>query len=312
MTLNLLEIDDLSRSGLDWILRRAEQHSDQSAARCADPSGERRVLEGVGVAIVLEKPSLRTRVSADLAVRNLGGHPVVLQGQEVGIGTRESAEDVARTLAGYCGVICARVMRQSTLENMVGALDSGGFGVPVVNLLSDAAHPCQAVADLLTMRQVAGDLDGRILCHVGDPNNVFRSLAYGATMAGMRVRIAAPEGHGPTAAEIAKVRSLGGELEVTADPFDAAKGADFLYTDVWTSMGQEAEADDRRRTFERYRIDDDLLGAASQDAVVMHCLPAHRGEEITGSVIDGPKSRVFRQAANRLPAMVGILEWIAG
>jgi ornithine carbamoyltransferase len=306
MTRNLLEIDDLSPAELDWVLRRAAR----SAESGETPDGGASALHGVGVAIVLEKPSLRTRVSTDLAVRRLGGHSVVVQGQEVGIGTRESEQDVARTLAGYCGVICARVMRHGSLEKMARALEGGGFGVPVVNLLSDAAHPCQAVADLLTMRQVSGELEGRIVCYVGDPNNVFSSLAQAATMARMTVRIAAPDGYGPSEAEISKIRGLGGELEVSTDPFEAAKGADFVYTDVWTSMGQEAEADERRRAFCGYAVDDDLMDVAASEAVVMHCLPAHRGEEISRSVIDGPKSRVWLQAKNRLPAMVGILEWV--
>jgi ornithine carbamoyltransferase len=305
VTRDVLEIDDLSPVELDWVLRSAGESAS------AKPSEAALALDGVGVAIVLEKPSLRTRVSTDLAVRRLGGHPVVVQGQEVGIGSRESAEDVARTLAGYCGVICARVTSHSTLEKMTAALDAGGFGVPVVNLLSDAAHPCQAVADLLTMRQTVGDLEGKIVCYVGDPNNVFRSLAYAATMAGMRVRIAAPEEHWPSDAVVAKVRTLGGDLEVTADPHEAAKGADFVYTDVWTSMGQEAETEHRRRVFGRYSVDDELLRGTAEGAIVLHCLPAHRGEEITESVIDGPRSRVWVQAQNRLPAMVGVLRWIA-
>ncbi len=187
----------------------------------------------------MEKPSLRTRMSSAIAVAQLGAHAEVVQGAEVGIGERESPEDVARTLAGYCAVICARVASHETLVRMTKALDLAAVQVPVVNLLSDLAHPCQALADVLTMRQVLGETGGRTLCYVGDTNNVFRSLALASCMVGMRVRVAAPDGYGPDAEDLALVAGLGGELEVTNDPYEAAAGADVVYTDVWTSMGQE-------------------------------------------------------------------------
>jgi ornithine carbamoyltransferase len=240
----------------------------------------------------------------------LGGHPVYIQGLEVGIDTRESAEDVARTLACYHAVICARVLDHEVLVRMAAALDTGD--VPVVNLLSDRAHPCQVIADLLTLRQTFGDLGGRTLAYVGDTNNVWRSLALGAAMAGMAFRTAAPDGYGPDPDDLARVARLGGEIEVTTDPAEAVAGADAVYTDVWTSMGQEEEAVLRRKAFSGFTVDDELMAGAAPDAVVLHCLPAHRGEEIAASVIDGPRSRVWPQAANRMPAVRGLLSWLMG
>jgi ornithine carbamoyltransferase len=301
MTRHVLDVDDLSCEDLEAVLALAAVQSETLSS----------TLGGRGVAIVLEKPSLRTRVSTGLAVAQLGGHEAVVQGAEVGIGERESPEDVARTLAGYCAVICARVRRHETLQKMVAGLDSLHSDVPIINLLSDRAHPCQALADVLTMRKVLGDVGGRTLCYVGDANNTFRSLALAASMVGMRVRIASPDGYGPDPDDVASIARLGGELEVTNVPAEAAAGADVLYTDVWTSMGDEEEAELRRKAFAGFVIDDELMKGAGEQAFVMHCLPAHRGEEITSSVLDGPRSRVWLQAANRLPAVRGLLAWLA-
>jgi ornithine carbamoyltransferase len=299
MTRNFLEIDDLSCDELDEVLTLA-----------AEPVPPAPVLSGRGAALLFEKPSARTRSSTELAVVALGGHPVYIQGLEVGIDTRESAEDVARTLACYHAVICARVLDHEVLVRMAAALDTGD--VPVVNLLSDRAHPCQVIADLLTLRQTFGDLGGRTLAYVGDTNNVWRSLALGAAMAGMAFRTAAPDGYGPDPDDLARVARLGGEIEVTTDPAEAVAGADAVYTDVWTSMGQEEEAVLRRKAFSGFTVDDELMAGAAPDAVVLHCLPAHRGEEIAASVIDGPRSRVWPQAANRMPAVRGVLSWLMG
>jgi ornithine carbamoyltransferase len=300
MTRNVLQVDDLSCEDLEEVLALAAEPPEKMTT----------ALSGLGAAIVLEKPSLRTRVSTGLAVAQLGAHASVVQGAEVAIGERESPEDVARTLAGYCAVICARVIRHETLEKMVSALDSSGSEVPVINLLSDVAHPCQALADVLTIRQVLGDVGGRTLCYVGDANNTFRSLALAASMVGVHVRIASPDGYGPDPDDVALVASLGGELEMTNDPAEAATGADVVYTDVWTSMGQEEESELRRRAFAGFVVDDELIAKAGEEAFVMHCLPAHRGQEITSSVLDGPRSQVWLQAANRLPAMRGLLAWL--
>jgi ornithine carbamoyltransferase len=230
----------------------------------------------------------------------------------VGIDTRETAEDVARTLACYHRVVCARVMDHTSLERMAAALDAAGVTVPVVNLLSDRAHPCQALADLLTLRQRFGT-DGardRSVAFIGDANNVWRSLAVAASMAGIPTRVASPDGYGPSEADVAMVRSFGGDLLVTDHPAEAAAGAGALYTDVWTSMGQEEEAVARRAAFAGFRVDEALLAGAAPDAVVLHCLPAHRGEEISAGVVDGPRSVVWQQAANRLHAMRGLLSWV--
>jgi ornithine carbamoyltransferase len=319
MTRHFLDVDDLSCDELDDVLATASL-----------PVAEvPRVLAGRGAALLFEKPSARTRSSTELAVVALGGHPVYIQGAEVGIDERETAEDVARTLACFHAVLCARVLDHDVLVRMAGALDSsfayapgltadddGGERFPgpmsVVNLLSDRAHPCQALADLLTLRQVFGSVEGRTIAYIGDANNVWRSLAVAAAMTGIRIRTASPEGYEPDGDDLARVARLGGEIEVTSDPMEAATGADALYTDVWTSMGQEEEQELRRKAFAGFTIDDDMVARAAPDAVVLHSLPAHRGEEITAAVFEGPKSVVWRQAANRVPAVRGLLAWLFG
>jgi ornithine carbamoyltransferase len=272
------------------------------------------------VAMLFEKPSARTRNSTEMAAFLLGGHPVYIEGHEVGIDRRESAEDVARTLASYHRILCARVFDHSVLGRMATALDAGGYDVPVVNLLSDLAHPCQAVADLLTLREVLPDgtssLEGRVLTYVGDGNNMCRSLAKAAVAMGLEFRIAAPDGYRLSVESITAIEELasrsgrGGSVLQTGDPHDAAKGADALYTDVWTSMGQETETAARLQAFAGYQVDDALVDVAAADVVVMHCLPAHRGEEIAASVVDGPHSVVWRQAAHRMTAMRGLFAWL--
>ena len=301
---HVLEIDDLGPEGLDAVL--------DLAGRSPDALG--RPLADAGVALVFEKPSARTRNSSEMAVAALGGHPVYIQGAEVGIDVRETAEDVARTLACYHRIVCARVMDHRTLERMAAALDDAGLSVPVVNLLSDRAHPCQALADLVTLRQTFGAAGARerTVAYIGDANNVWRSLALAASMAGIPTRIAAPEGYGPSDEDVALIRSFGGSLEVTGDPAEAAAGAGALYTDVWTSMGQEDERAERLAAFAGFQVDAALLDRAAPDAVVLHCLPAHRGEEISAAVVDGPRSVVWAQAANRMHAMRGLLAWLAG
>ncbi len=301
---HVLDIDDLGPVGLAEVLALAELEPGQLAP----------VLQGEGVALVFEKPSNRTRNSSEMAAVALGGHPVYIQGHEVGLDVRESAADVARTLACFHAVVCARVVDHGSLERMAGAMDEGGTGVPVVNLLSDVAHPCQALADLLTLRQVFGTeaVGRRSLAYVGDANNVWRSLALAASMAGIATRVASPEGYGPSDDDVALVRSYGGELTVTTDPVEAVASADAVYTDVWTSMGQEDESTARSSAFAGYMVDGPLLSRAAPHAVVLHCLPAHRGEEISGEVIDGPQSVVWQQAANRMHAMRGLLSWVRG
>ncbi len=303
-TRHVLEVDDLGPSGVAEVVALAERA----------PADLTRVLAGRGVALVFEKPSNRTRNSSEMAVVALGGHPVYIQGSEVGLDVRETGADVARTLACYHAVIGARVIDHGTLERMTAALDDARVEVPVINLLSDRAHPCQALADLLTLRECFGaeGLGRRTVAYIGDANNVWRSLALVASMSGIPTRVASPAGYGPSAADVDLVRSFGGDLLVTDDPVEAATGADVLYTDVWTSMGQEAERDARLRAFAGFQIDEALLARASDDAVVLHCLPVHRGEEVSAAVIDGDRSAIWRQAANRMHAMRSLLAWVAG
>ncbi len=291
---HLLEIDDLSPAELAQVLALAEaSHPDQ-------------VLAGRGAGLVFEKPSTRTRHSTEMAVVQLGGHPVTVQGSEVGIDVRESAEDVARTLACYHAVVCARVFQHAKVERMAAT----GV-VPIVNLLSDDAHPLQAIADVLTLRAEFGaDLAGRSIAYVGDPNNVFRSLALAAGVVGMEVRLACPPTYPAPAEMLDRIAASGVSVAVGDRPAEVVAGVDAIYTDVWTSMGQEDEAAQRRRDFEGFTVDAALLAAAAPHAVFLHCLPAHRGEEVAADAIDGAQSRVWVQAANRMHAARGALWWL--
>ena len=295
MTRNFLDVDELDPSRLTRIL-------DQAAGGRADPGAVEPVLAGLGVAAVFEKPSARTRTSFEMAVVALGGHPVILRGDEVQFGVRESVADIARTLACYCAAIAARVFDHENLVAMSDAVD-----VPIVNLLSDRAHPLQALADLLTLRDHLGRLEGSRVAYIGDGNNVAASLAYGAALTGLELVVASPIGYELPDTVLERARNLGGNVEQVTDPYEAAKGADALYTDVWTSMGQEEESAARRAVFAGYTVDDALLAAANPGAVFLHCLPAHRGEEVSASIIDGPASVVWEQAANRLHAARALL-----
>ena len=290
---HLLEIDDLSVDELLTVLALAEEP--------APPQ----VLAGQGMALIFEKPSARTRNSMEMAVVQLGGHPVTIRGDEVALDVRESVEDVTRTLACYHAAIGARVFDHAKVERMA-AVDE----VPIVNLLSDDGHPMQALADLLTMRQHLGSLEGRSLAYVGDGNNVGRSLALAAGMVGMDVRIATPPGYVMRPEDIDRIHAAGIQPLFTHRADEAVAGADVVYTDVWTSMGQEAEAEKRRTAFEGFTVDDVLLDRAAPSAVFLHCLPAHRGEEVTGLVADGPRSLIWAQAKNRMHAARGLLVWI--
>ena len=289
---HLLEIDDLSTTELLAVLDRAE-------ATDPDP-----VLAGRGMALLFEKPSARTRNSMEMAVVQLGGHPLTIRGEEVGLDVRETTEDVTRTLACYHAAIGARVFDHTQLERMV-AVDA----VPVVNLLSDQAHPMQALADLLTIRQELGRLDVTVT-YVGDANNVARSLALAVAMTGGRFRIAAPAGHRFDSSTLDRIAAAGTAVEAHDRPEPAIDGADVVYTDVWTSMGQEAETEARLRAFEGYTITSAMLDTMSSSGIFLHCLPAHRGEEVAADAVDGPRSRVWRQAENRMHAARGLLWWL--
>ena len=295
MSDDFLEVDALTPDRLAALLDRA-------IAWKHDPDVVPTVLAGQGVALLFEKPSARTRSSTEMAVVGLGGHPIYIRPEEVGLGERESVEDVARTLAGYCTILAARVFDHATLGAMAAAVD-----VPVVNLLSDRAHPCQALADVLTLRESLGALEGRRVVFVGDGNNVAASLAFASALCGIELTVASPPGYELDDDVVDRARNLGGSIEVTIDPYEAVKGADAIYTDVWTSMGQEDEAAARRAAFVGYQVDSELMGAAGDQAVFLHCLPAHRGEEVSAEVIDGPASLVWEQAANRMHAVRALL-----
>ena len=287
---DFLEIDELSHAELATLL-------DTMVAWKSDPSLIRPVLAGKGVALVFEKPSARTRNSGEMAVVGLGGHPVTIRQDEISIDRRESAEDVARTLASFHAILAARVFDHTVLERMAAAVD-----IPIVNLLSDRAHPCQALADLLTIRELLGALEGRRVAYVGDGNNVAASLAFGAALTGLELIVSSPVGYELDDLVVDRARNLGGVVELISDPHEAVKGVDVIYTDTWTSMGEEAEAEIRHEAFRGWQVDDALMAAAGPDAHFLHCLPAHRGDEVAASVIDGPASAVWEQAANRMHA----------
>ena len=296
MTRHLLDVDDLTPTELERVLELA-----------VDPQPPP-VLAAKGVALVLEKPSARTRNATEMAVAQLGGHPVSLGRDEVGIDVRETAEDVARTLACYHAAICARVFHHAQLERMAAAVDDRG--VHVVNLLSDRAHPCQAIADLLTLRAHHGRLEGLTVAYVGDWNNVARSLGLALGLAGASLRLGCPSGFDPSDADLDQLAAAGAAPELHHRPEDAVKGADAVYTDVWTSMGQEGDAAARRRAFEGWTVTPALMSRAAEGAAFLHCLPAHRGEEVDAAVLEGANSLVWSQATNRLYAARGVLLWL--
>jgi ornithine carbamoyltransferase len=290
---HLLEIDDLSHDELLEVL---------ALARTASPP---QVLAGRGAALLFEKPSARTRHSMEMAVVQLGGHPVTVRKDEVDLDVRESVEDVTRTMACYHAVLGARVFDHAILERMA-AVDA----VPVVNLLSDVGHPMQALADVLTLQDELGGIEGRTVAWVGDCNNVLLSLALAVGMLGGTVRAAAPIGYRFDALALDRIASTGAPLQMVDTPRDAVGDADAVYTDVWTSMGQEDERQARLDAFAGYQIDDALLAHLAPGGVLLHCLPAHRGEEVSAGAVDGARSRVWRQAENRMHAARGLLAWL--
>ena len=301
---SFLSVADLPRGDLTKVLERAAVLKEETRR-----GRWRTELQGKTVALLFQKPSLRTRVSFEQGIRQLGGYALYLSPAEVGLGERESVSDVARVLSRYVDCIVARTNRHSDLELLARYAT-----IPVVNALSDFSHPCQCLADLLTVREQKGRLAGVTMAYIGDGNNVLHSLILGAAKVGLHLRVACPRGYEPRAdvVELAAIdrSATGATLSFLENPQEAAAAADILYTDVWTSMGQEVEAQARREAFAGYRIDALLLRLAKPDAIVMHDLPAHRGEEITDEVIDGPQSAVFDQAENRLHAQKGLLSWL--
>ncbi len=260
-------------------------------------------LAGKSVALVFEKASTRTRVSFEVGVYELGGHAVVLSSQGSQIARGEPIEDTARVLSGYCQLIVLRTFGQERVAQLAKAAS-----VPVVNGLSDQHHPCQVATDLFTVREKLGRIDGLRYAWIGDGNNMANSWIEAAGMFGLELALACPEGFAPDPLLLANARKLGGKITLTSDPKTAAAGAHVLSTDVWASMGQESEVDARKSAFAEFCIDGAMLAAAAGDAVVLHCLPAHRGEEITGDVLDGPQSLAWVQAENRLHVGKAILE----
>jgi ornithine carbamoyltransferase len=301
---DFLSIDDVTPQELHHLLELA-------AKMKQSPGDHASRLAGMSVALIFEKPSTRTRVSFEVAVASLGAHPLALSSSELQLGRGETIEDTGRVMSRYCDVLVLRTFGQERLEAL-----AAGATVPVVNSLSDYEHPCQILADLLTVIEKKGEPTGRTLAYLGDGNNVAHSLVLGGAMVGMHVRVATPAGFEPIPQVVERAREIasdaGGSIEVGNDPAAAVSGADVLYTDVWASMGQEREHAERVLMFTPYRIDAEKLSRAADDAIVMHCLPAHREEEITGEVIDGPHSVVWDQAENRLHTAKALLLWLLG
>jgi len=299
---DLLLVSDLNSEDIHRLI---------SSAVDLKAQGWSSVLSGKIIALIFEKPSLRTRVSFEVAMRQLSGECIYLSPAEVGLGKRESVSDVARVLCRYVDAIVARTFSHQTLEVLASY-----SSVPVINALSDLEHPCQALADLLTIYEKKGELGGLTLAYIGDGNNVANSLLLAASLVGMNFRIASPSGYTlqDKILQLAKGYAVesGSEIVCVEDPRSAASGADVVYTDVWTSMGQEAEAEVRRKAFAGYQVDAELLSLARTDALFMHPLPAHNGEELADGILDSPQSVVFDQAENRLHVQKELLVDILG
>ena len=301
-----VSVTDLGAEATLRLLDEAARLKGERARGHATPR-----LAGRTLAMVFQKPSLRTRVSFETGMTQLGGHAIYLGPEDIRLGSRESVEDVALTLSRMADLVMARVFAHDTVVELARHAT-----VPVINGLSDREHPCQILGDLLTIRERKGRLEGLRLAFVGDGNNVANSLLYGAALTGMHCTVAGPAGFAPQAELLADAqalaRSSGAELAVTTDLASACRGADVVYTDVWTSMGQEDEAARRRDAFRPYQVDEAVLALARPDAILLHCLPAHYGEEITYAASRGPRSAIFDQAENRLHAQKALMLALAG
>jgi len=296
--MNVLTIEALGANGLTHVIDLARR----------DPQALGSPLKGCGVALIFEKPSNRTRQSMEMAVVQLGGHPIYTRGEEIGFDVRESVEDVARVMAGYHAVLCARVFDHHVLERMEASV-----ATPIVNLLSDTHHPLQAVADVLTMSDEFGELAGRTISWVGDYTNVARSLLQACALLGMHVRLGCPYGFDASDEELSSLLNLGAaSVEQYRDVVLAVEGADAIHTDTWVSMGQESEMEARKEIFSGFQVNANTMAHASRHAIFMHCLPAHRGWEVSDDVIDGPQSRVISQAHHRLSSARGVLAHVMG
>jgi ornithine carbamoyltransferase len=298
---HLVTVADLSTSEIWRLLELAADLKDEWRG-----GGNKPLLAGKTLGMVFQKPSLRTRVSFEMGMAHLGGRAMYLSPQEIRLGQRESVADIARVLSRYVHGIMARVFAHADVEEL-----AAHASVPVINGLSDFDHPCQALSDLFTIYERRGAVEGVTLAYLGDGNNVANSLLLAGSRVGMEIRVATPSGYEPNAQVVSKARKwaqeAGGKVVLDANPQSAVRGADVIYTDVWTSMGQEAEREVRLPLFRPYQINEELLALGNPDAVVMHCLPAHRGEEITDDVIDGPQSIVLDQAENRMHLQKAIL-----
>jgi ornithine carbamoyltransferase len=304
MARNFLSMDDLTGEELALLL-------DLSTKVKASPADYAGRLAGLAVAMIFEKPSTRTRVSFEVGLASLGAHPLALSSAELQLGRGETIEDTGRVLSRYVDAVVLRTFGQERLEGLAKTAT-----IPIVNALSDFEHPCQCLADLLTVKERKGGLAGLTLAYLGDGNNVAHSLLIGGAKAGMTVRVATPLGYEPIPQVVQRAQEIGeetgGGASVSNDPAKAAKGADVLYTDVWASMGQEVVAADRTLVFRSFQLNQEAVDGAAEDVIVMHCLPAHRGQEITDEVIDGPHSVVWDQAENRLHTQKALLLWLLG
>ena len=296
---DFLSLHDITITEMKALLKLAEEVK-------AHPEAYVMTLQGKMAALIFEKPSLRTRVTFEVGFEQLGGHAVYLAPGDIGLGKRESVKDVARNLSRWVDVLIVRTFSQKLLEEMAFSAN-----VPIINALTDLLHPCQAIADLMTLREAKGELKGLHLVYVGDGNNVALSLAHAAGKVGLHLTIACPPGYEPNTDILTEARadgeSTGAEIEVVHDPKEVLSTADAVYTDVWTSMGQEKENEERQRAFAGYQVNAELMDLAPADALFMHCLPAHRGEEVTDEVLDGLQSVALEQAENRLHAHKAIL-----
>jgi ornithine carbamoyltransferase len=300
MKRDLLSLADLQPQELQEVIELAEKLKRDLRGGAAEP-----VLRGKSMAMIFEKPSLRTRVTFEVGMTQLGGYPIYLTPSDIQLGQRESVPDIARNLERWVDLIMARTFAHATLEALARHAQ-----VPVINALSDRFHPCQVLADCLTLVEKRGKLDGLRVAFIGDANNMAHSWINAAARVPIDFVLACPAGYEPQAQVLQEARDAGARVQVTQDVAEAARDADAVYTDAWTSMGQEEEEEQRRRDFAGYQVNGSLLRQARPDVVVMHCLPAHRGEEITDEVIDGPNSVVFEQAENRLHAQKAVMVWL--
>lgn len=296
--MDFVNVLDLGAGGVADLVATA-------AAMKADPSSFDGSLGGMRVGLFFQKPSTRTRVSCEVGTAQLGAQPIVLKNDEVGLGTREAPQDVAQVLERYLDVLAFRVFDHQDLVTMADHADA-----PVINLLSDLEHPCQAIADLQTVAEHR-PLEGATIAFIGDGNNVAHSLMVAGTAVGATVRVAGPEGYAPADGFVDLAGQGSGAVELFTDPYAAVDGADVVYTDVWTSMGSEAETAERNTKFQPFQVDEALFAAAADDAIFMHCLPAHRGQEVTDGVMDHDRSRVYDQSENRLHSFKAILHTLA-